>query len=53
MTPAPSKMATLDVLHGAEATTITDVESPAFQPAQRSREMLHQRLHFVHFQRSA
>jgi hypothetical protein len=53
MTPAPTKMATPDVLPCAGATTITDVESPAFQPAQRSREMLHQRLHFVHFQRSA
>ena len=53
MTPAPSKMATLDVLHGAHTTTITDVESSAFQPAQRSRAMLHQRLHFVHFRRSA
>ena len=53
MTPAPSKMATLDVLHGAEATTITDVESPAFPPAQRSGEMLRQRLHFVHFRHSA
>ncbi|MDD1452806.1 hypothetical protein NHF48_020750 [Sphingomonas sp. H160509] len=46
-------MATLDVLHGTDATTITDVESPAFQPAQRSREMLHQRLHFVLFRHSA
>ena len=53
MTPAPSKMATLDVLHGAEATAITDVESPTFRPAQRSLEMLRQRLHFVNFRRSA
>jgi len=52
MTPGPSKIAMPDVLHGTDATTITDVESPAFQPAQRSREMLHQRLHFVHFRRS-
>ena len=41
MTPAPSKMAMPDVLHGTDATTITDVESTAFQPAQRPREMLH------------
>ena len=53
MTSATSKTATLDVLQDADATTITDVESPAAQPAQRSREMLHQRLHFVHFRRSA
>jgi len=53
MTPAPSEMATLDVLHGAKATTITDVESPAFQPAQRSREIPRQRLHFVHFRQFA
>ena len=53
MTPAPSKMATPDVLHGAHATTITDVESPTLHPAQRSREILRQRLHFVHFRRSA
>ncbi len=53
MTPAPSKMATPDAIPGTDATTITDVESPAFQLAQRSREMLHQRLHVVHFRRSA
>ncbi|PTW49465.1 hypothetical protein C8J25_101975 [Sphingomonas faeni] len=53
MTPAFSKMAMPDVLHGADATTIADVESPAFPPAQRSREMLRQRLHFVNFGRSA
>ena len=53
MTPGPSKMATPDVLLEADATTITDVESPAVQPAQRTRGMLHQRLHFVHFRRSA
>ncbi|MDD1452807.1 hypothetical protein NHF48_020755 [Sphingomonas sp. H160509] len=46
-------MATLDVLHSAEATTIADVESPAFQPAQRSGEMLRQLLHFVHFRHFA
>jgi len=46
-------MATPDVLHGVDATTIADVESPAFQLAQRSRKMLRQRLHFVHFRRSA
>ena len=53
MTPAPTKMATPDVLHGVDATTIADVERPTFQPAQRPREMLHQRLHFVNFRRSA
>ena len=53
MTPIPSEMATPDVLHGADATTFTDLESPAFQPAQRSRKLLHQRLHFVHFRRFA
>ncbi|WP_165895415.1 hypothetical protein [Sphingomonas sp. PP-CE-1A-559] len=53
MTRVPSEMATLDVLHHADATTITGVESPAFQPAQRSREMLRQRLHFVHFRHCA
>jgi len=53
MTPAPSKTAELDVLPCADATTITGVESPAFQPAQRPHEMLRQRLHFVHFRRSA
>ena len=53
MTSATSKTATLAVLQGVDATTIADVESPAFQPAQRSRAMLHQRLHFVHFRRSA
>ncbi|MES3085004.1 hypothetical protein O6X71_19660 [Sphingomonas faeni] len=53
MTPTPSKMATLNVLHGADAMTTAGIKSPAFQPAQRSREMLHQRLHFVHFRRSA
>jgi hypothetical protein len=42
-----------DVLDGTDATTITDVENPVFQSAQRSREMLRQRLHFVHFRRSA
>ncbi|WP_165895104.1 hypothetical protein [Sphingomonas sp. PP-CC-3G-468] len=46
-------MATPDVLHGVDATTIAGIKSPAFQPAQRSREMLHQRLHFVHFRHSA
>jgi hypothetical protein len=50
---APSKTTTLDVLQGAHATTIIDVESPTFQPAQRSPEILRQRLHFVHFRRSA
>ncbi|TCP94355.1 hypothetical protein C8J42_101816 [Sphingomonas sp. PP-CE-1A-559] len=53
MTPAPSEMATIDVLNGADATTITGIKSPAVQPAQRSRGILHQRLHFVHFRRSA
>ena len=53
MTPALSEMATFDILRGAHATTITDAESPAFQPARRSRAMLRQRLHFVHFRRSA
>jgi hypothetical protein len=42
-----------DVLDGTDATTIADVESTAFQPAQRSRKILRQRLHFVHFRRSA
>ena len=41
MTPAPSKLGTLDVLRRADVTTIT------------GGEMLHQRLHFVHFRRSA
>jgi len=42
-----------DVLDGTDATTITGIKSPTFQPAQRSREMLRQRLHFVNFRRSA